>query len=62
MQLPSALFRPNSKNKKNHSKKKILIFQEMELPDSKISNIFSKESFLIFPEIEPWNFQPMLEK
>ena len=34
----------------------------MELPDSKFSNILSKESFLIFPEIEPWNFQPMLEK
>ena len=60
------LFSPSSRNKKtNPSRKNFLIFQEMELFDSKIKKflIFSqKKAFLIFPEMEPCTFQPKLEK
>ena len=43
-------------NKKNPLPKKFLIFQGMELSDSKI------KKFLTFPEMEPCTFQPKLEK
>ena len=53
------------KIKKSISKEKFLMFQEMELCDSKIKKIFifsQKEAFLIFLEMEPCTFQPMLKK
>ena len=65
MQLPSTFLGPSSKNKKNPPRKNFLIFQEMELSDSKIKKylIFSqKKAFLIFPEMEPCTFQPKLKK
>ena len=54
MQLPGALFSSSSKIKKNLPRIKFLIFQEMELYNSKIKKflIFSqKKAFLIFPEM-----------
>ena len=55
MQLPGALSRPQArKSLKISTPKKFLIFQEMELSNSKIEKfpIFSqKKTFLIFPEM-----------
>ena len=54
MELPSALLGPSLK-KKNPPRKKFLIFQEMELSDSKIKKILifsQKKAFHIFPEME----------
>ena len=45
MELPGALSGPSSKNKKNASRKKCLIFREMELSDSNI------KKFLMFSYI-----------
>ena len=61
---PVGLFNPSSKNQKNPSRKKFLIFQEMELSSSNIKTIliFSrKKVFFIFPEIGSCTFQPKLE-
>ena len=65
---PGALFNPRSKNKKwkkTKLQKKFLTFPEMELSSSDIRKnlIFTqKEAFFIFPKMEPYIFQPKLEK
>ena len=49
-------FRPKLENP---PRKKFLMFQEMELFDSKIKKILTfsqKKAFLIFPEMEPCTF------
>ena len=65
MQVSSALPSPNQKNKKSASRKKVLIFLEIELSISNIKKIliFSQtKGFLKFPEMEACTFQPKLEK
>ena len=57
------LLGPSSKNKNNYPEKKFLLFQKMELSDSKIKKylIFSqkkKNGFLIFLKMEPCTFSP----
>ena len=56
MELPNALLGPSLKNKKSQSRKIFLIFQEMELSDSKIKNFF------IFPEMKSCTFKDQARK
>ena len=53
------------KKQKKFTRKKFLIFPEMELSSSNIKKILifsQKKAFYIFLETEPGTFQPKLEK
>ena len=51
------LLGPSSKNKKNYPEKKFLLFQKMELSDSKIKKylIFSQKKKMDFLYFSKWN-------
>ena len=61
MQLPSTLLNPSLKNEKNPPRQKLLIFQEMELSDSKIKKIFLKRKLFLCFQINPALFSPSLK-
>ena len=58
MQLPSALFRPSSKNKKNHSKKKSLYFRKWNFLTLRFLIFSQKKVFLYFRKQNPGTFSP----